>query len=84
MKNKHAVMYFDTEINLGISTQPNKWVNYKTNYYDNGFEALKEFLASDSITTHLISGDNDAQLQEECNKTIRRFCSEEWVNKLLS
>ena len=84
MKNKHALLFFDTELNLGKSFNPNKWVNYLTKYYEDGKQALRELLDCNSITTQLISADTDEELEKERKKMIRKFKSEKWLDKLLS
>ena len=42
-KPKHkyyAVMHFDTELNLNISSQPNVWLNYKNQFFEEKFGAV--------------------------------------------
>ena len=51
MEKKYAILYFDTELNLGKGFNPNKWVNYKTVYYDDGAKALWDIVTDNSITT---------------------------------
>lgn len=84
MKNKHAILFFDTELNLGRSFNPNKWVNYLTKYYEDGKQALRDFLDVNSITTQLISADTDEELEKERKKVVRKFKSDKWIDKLLS
>ena len=48
MSKKYAVMLFDTEVNLGVSIHPNKWVNVENKYFDNGADALHYYTHSDS------------------------------------
>ena len=40
MSKKYVVMLFDTEVNLGVSIKPNRWVNVENKYFDNGSDAL--------------------------------------------
>ena len=73
-KPKHkyyAVMHFDTELNLNISSQPNVWLNYKNQFFDNGLDAFIAYANDLDASTQLVESDNIDQLpilmQDMCN-----------------
>ena len=79
MSNKHAILYFDTELNLGRSFNPNKWVNYRIDYYDDGTKALYDCRKADRLKAYLVSGSSDEELQKEIKRIKRNFHSDKWI-----
>jgi len=80
---KHAIMYFDTEFNLGRSFNPNKWINYRIDYYDDGQKALFEIMHANKLTTQLVSADTDEELQNEIRKMKKKFSSRKWITNMI-
>ena len=82
-KRKYAVMLFETEINLGVSVTPNKWVNYRNIYFDNGIEALDCYANTCCPASQLVDGADDYELQCKMGEMMLNYMDEEWLNKNL-
>ena len=83
----HALLYFDTEINLGLGTHPDNWINHKTIEYDDGRKAFSDYvheLNHSPSQVFLISGDNLIELEEMKEKTIQNFNDPAWREKLFN
>lgn len=79
MSKKFAVMLFDTEINLGVSATPNKWVNYKNVYFDNGVEALHYYSNTMCPASQLIDGVDDYELQCKMGEMMLNYMDDKWI-----
>jgi len=82
-KRKYAVMLFETEINLGVSVTPNRWVNYRNIYFDNGIEALDCYANTRCPASQLVDGVDDYELQCKMGEMMLNYMDEEWLNKNL-
>lgn len=62
---KYAIMIFESEIESGFGTHPNKLINSKNLYFNNGIQALQAYinLPINRKYTFLISGNDDYELQ---------------------
>lgn len=78
----YAVMLFDTELHLGISTNPNKWVNYKNLYFSSGALALNTYANIPCPASQLIDGETEQDLLDRMEEMINNFSDEEWLKGL--
>lgn len=76
----YVVMFFDTEFNLGVSSNPNKWINYKNIRFNNGYEALYTFINADCFSPQIIKGENDQIINEKINQMKLNYTDNSWVN----
>ena len=83
MSKKFAVMLFDTEINLGVSATPNKWVNYKNVYFNNGVEALDYYSNTPCPASQLIDGVDDYELQCKMGEMMLNYMDDKWIEENL-
>lgn len=85
-KPKHkyyAVMYFDTELNLNISSQPNVWLNYKNQFFDNGLDAFIAYANDLDASTQLVESDNIDQLPTLMRDMCNNMNDPSWQNEYL-
>ena len=79
-KKVYAVMLFFTEIELGISTVPNKWVNIKNVKFDNGADAVNYYANTKCPASQLIDAESEEELIEKMNQMIKNFNNQEWLD----
>lgn len=85
-KPKHkyyAVMYFDTELNLNISSQPNVWLNYKNQFFDNGLDAFVAYANDLDASTQLVESDNIDRLPTLMRDMCNNMNDPSWQNEYL-
>lgn len=85
-KSKHkyyAVMYFDTELNLNISSQPNVWLNYKNQFFDNGLDAFIAYANDLDASTQLVESDNIDNLPNLMLEMANNMNNPTWQNEYL-
>ena len=85
-KPKHkyyAVMHFDTELNLNISSQPNVWLNYKNQFFDNGLDAFIAYANDLDASTQLVESDNIDQLPTLMRDMCNNMNNPSWQNEYL-
>ena len=85
-KPKHkyyAVMYFDTELNLNISSQPNVWLNYKNQFFDNGLDAFIAYANDLDASTQLVESDNIDHLPNLMLEMTNNMNNPTWQNEYL-
>ena len=82
-KKYYAVMLFDTEINLGISSIPNKWKNIRNIIFDNGTNALTYYSEIPNPASQLIDAQDIDELNVEMNIMYQNFSDENWLNNNL-
>lgn len=85
-KPKHkyyAVMYFDTELNLNISAQPNVWLNYKNQFFDNGLDAFVAYANDLDASTQLVESDNIDRLPTLMRDMCNNMNDPSWQNEYL-
>lgn len=81
----HALLYFDTEINLGIGTHPNVWVNHKTVDYTDGLKAFSDYineLKNSSSQVYLVSGESLEELDKAKENAVKNFNDVMWRDAL--
>lgn len=81
MNKKYAVMLFDTEVNLGLSTHPNRWVNVENKYFENGADALHYYTNYGSQFSEIIDAEDTYELQCKMGEMMLNYRNEEWLNK---
>ena len=74
-----GLMLFYSELDLGISQNPHKWVHVRTLMYPTGFEALEAYANTPCPASQLIRAVSmdDFRLQEE--KMRANFKDEQWL-----
>ena len=83
MNKKFAVMLFETEMNLGNSNCPNKWVNTHNYYFENGTEALNCYAETPCPASQLIEAKDDFELKCKMGEMMMNFRDEQWLNENL-
>jgi len=81
--SKYAVMFFDTELNLGISNTPEKWVNFNNYFTDDGFIALEVYANTRCPASQLIKAKDDEELKKLMDEMINKFKNKDWLNNEL-
>lgn len=81
--SKYAVMLFETEFRLGISSHPGKWVNTNNYFFDNGAEALNTYSNIPNPASQLIKGDSDDDLYQQMEEMKANYRNEDWLNENL-
>lgn len=82
-KKVFAVMLFNTEIELGISNTPNKWVNTKNYKFNDGAAALDFYANTPCPASQLIDANSEEELVEEMNTMIKNYQDENWLENNL-
>lgn len=83
MNKKYAVMLFETGLNLGTTHEPNKWVNYKNVYFNNGLEALNYYADTSCPASQLVEGEDEFELQCRMGEMILNYMDDNWLNENL-
>lgn len=78
---KYAILFFDTEINLGISDKPMSFFNYKTLIFDNGTEALWVYANTHCTWSELISGNDEEELARLSAEKIEEMKDEKYITE---
>lgn len=76
----HALMLFFTEVELGYSHIPNKWVNVSNQIYFNGFDALNAYANTRCPASQLVEGDTPEELADNMIQMVHNFNNETWLN----
>ena len=82
-KKKFALMLFNTELELGISNKPNKWVNTKNLIFENGTQALEAYANIPNPASQLVDGFSDEELENNMREMIENYKSENWLEENL-
>ena len=81
----YALLYFDTEINLGIGIHPNVWVNHKTVDYTDGLKAFSDYineLHNSPSQVYLVSGESLEELDKAKENAVEKFNDPAWKGTL--
>ena len=81
--SKYAIMFFSTEIELGMSNTPGKWVNYRTFYTDDGSLALYTYANTPNPASQLIVADDEYELKSKIGEMILNYQDDDWLNQNL-
>ena len=82
-KKYWALMLFCTEMEAGISTKPNKWVNSLNLFFTNGLEALEAYANIPNPASQLIDGESPEELAQEMEDMLHNFDDEKWLEENL-
>jgi hypothetical protein len=83
MNKKYAVMLFETEMNLGISNIPNKWVNLKNLYFNDSLSALEAYANIPNPASQLVEANDDYELQCKMGEMMINYRDDSWLNENL-
>lgn len=78
-----ALMLFNTELELGISACPNKWVNTKNIFFNKGIDALDAYSNIPNPASQLIDATSKEKLIKEMEKMLVNFSDEKWLQETL-
>lgn len=82
-RKKFALMLFETELDLGISNQPGKWVNTKNIKYDKGIDALEAYANTRCPASQLVDAPTDEELDKEIEQMRKNYQDEKWLEENL-
>lgn len=74
-----ALMLFFTEVEIGRSNQPNKWVNTANHILYNGTEALNAYANTRCPASQLVDARTPEELADKMVETINNFQDQEWL-----
>lgn len=84
VKGKYwALLLFNTELELGISNTPNKWVNTGVAYYNSGVSALNAYSNTPNPASQLVDAKSPEELYYEIEKMIVNYSDENWLKENL-
>ena len=81
--NYHAVLLFNTELELGISNAPEKWVCTRIERFDNGVKALLYYANTPNPASQLVSGETKEELEVEIKKMQENYKDKDWLDNCL-
>ncbi len=83
-KNKlWALMLFNTELELGISNTPNKWVNTHNIFFKNGLSALNAYSNIPNPASQLIDAKTPEELINKMEDMVQNFKDPKWLEEEL-
>lgn len=82
-KKLFALMLFNTEIELGISSTPEKWVNTRTLVFTNGTQALMAYSEIPNPASQLVDGKTPQELAEQIEQMRENFNNPAWLEENL-
>lgn len=83
-KKYYALMLFETEKTLGISQNPNKWINIKTiDFKDDGEKALFMFCNIPNPASQLLDAESEEELEQQKIQMLQNFNDQNWLNENL-
>ena len=83
-KNKYwALMLFNTELELGISNAPGKWVNTANVFFTNGIAALNAYSNTPNPASQLIDARTVEELEIKMEEMLQNFKNEKWLENNL-
>lgn len=83
-KGKHfLLMLFQTEMELGLCSMPNRWVCTNVLYFDNGTAALNAYANIPNPASQLVDGYCIDSLTMEALKICHGMKDEKWLEKNL-
>ena len=78
-----SLMLFETDVRLGISNKPNKWVNVKNMFFDNGIDALNTYANTPCPASQLVDSTTLEGLEAEMNQMVANYGDEKWLEENL-
>lgn len=83
-KNKYwALMLFNTELELGISNSPGKWVNTGNAFYKDGLSALNAYANTPNPASQLVDAETPEKLEQTMLEMVEHFKDEKWLEENL-
>lgn len=82
VKRVYAVMFFNTEFELGISANPYAWVNSGNIVTLNGPEALAIYAGTPNPASQILDAESIEELTDKMLEMNKNFKDEKWLNKL--
>lgn len=83
-KNKYwALMLFNTELELGISNTPGKWVNTRNLFFTDGFTALEAYSNTPNPASQLVDGKTPEELVQNMNDMVVCYGDNKWLEENL-
>ena len=79
----HLLMLFETEMELGISTQPNRWECTGVKYFTNGLDALNAYANIPNPASQLIDAETKEGLIQGAMETLRGMKDKKWLDENL-
>lgn len=76
-------MQFRTELELGVSNHPGKWVNTVNTFYNDGATALDAYANTPCPASQLIQGTDEYDLKAKMGEMMLNYRDEEWLNEHL-
>lgn len=78
-----ALMLFFTELEMGISNSPNKWVNTGNAYFTNGVDALNAYANTKCPASQLVDGETPEELEQAMLDMIEHYKDDKWLEENL-
>lgn len=83
-KNKKwALMLFNTELELGISNTPNKWVNSGIAFFKDGISALNAYSNTPNPASQIIDAESTEELAQKMEDMIQNYKDNKWLEENL-
>lgn len=76
-------MLFETEMNLGVSNNPNKWVNIKNLYFNDSLSALEAYANIPNPASQLVEAKDTYELQCKMGEMMINYRDDSWLNENL-
>ena len=78
-----ALMLFFTELELGVSNSPNKWVNVSNRFYKDGVSALNAYANTPCPASQLVDAKTKEELLQGMKDMVQNFKDEKWLEENL-
>ena len=79
----YLLMLFQTEMELGISTTPNRWECINLLYFTNGQRALDAYANIPNPASQLVDGLSEEELTLEAMKVYHGMKDKKWLDENL-
>ena len=79
----YLLMLFETEIELGVSNQPNRWECTGVKYFTNGMAALDAYANIPNPASQLIDAQTEEGLIQGALETVRGMKDKAWLDENL-
>lgn len=78
-----ALMLFNTELELGISNTPNKWINTSNRFYKDGLTVLEAYANTPNPASQIVDGKNPEELARNMEEMLVNYSDEKWLEENL-
>lgn len=82
-KKIFAVMEFRTELEMGISQEPNKWINTKNTIFSDGAKALIYYSNTPCPASQIVDGFSAEELLQNMEDMIQNYKDQKWLEENL-